>query len=226
MSTHSGRTFIDSFEKFFQSQIKTKSRGIHHYYQQKIQELISGYEAKIAELSERLFSTTCYLSEFSAPNVQPITPNLPMTQNYVDILTDEPDYSQTLSDEFSETAQQQDIPQTTSDDISDYDIYEEEYCCIRNSYFMETLEPKKDVLSQYLKTDQFHETISAHKTLPPPLVKNLKISSAIPDINSKDLEIVISNFNRSWSIETTENNGYKDPRRKKTRCRCFKRTNL
>jgi len=131
-------------------------------------------------------------------------------------------------DDISVTDEQQVWPQpeTTSQDFSENEVYEEEYCCIKNRYFLETLEPKKDVLAQYLQTDEFHKTIRALKT-PPPLVKNLKFSSALPDLNSKDLEFVISNFNRSWSTETTDNNTYtKEPRRKKPRGRYFKRTNL
>jgi len=181
-------------------------------------------------LSEIIFSTTCSLSEKSAPIDQriapidqPIAPIVKPITPIVKPIT--PTVQSTEFPVIAVTDEQTEYSQNSSEDISDYDIYEEEYCVIKHRYFLETLEPKKEVLAQYLKTDKFHETIPARRTMPPPLVKNLKTSSAIPDINSKDLDVVISNFHRSWSAETTDNKAYKEARRKKPRQR-LNRTNL
>jgi len=62
MSIHSGQTILDCLEQLIQSRIKKKTRGIHHHYQQ----VINGYEAKIAELSKKIFSISCLFSESSA----------------------------------------------------------------------------------------------------------------------------------------------------------------
>jgi len=68
MSIHSGQTILDCLDQLIHSRIKKKSRGIHHHYQQ----LINGYEAKIAELSKKIFLMTCLFSEPSDPTLPPV----------------------------------------------------------------------------------------------------------------------------------------------------------
>jgi len=54
MSTHIGLKLLVSIGNILESEVKSKARGIHHYYKSVIQELVDVYEAQIRSLADEL----------------------------------------------------------------------------------------------------------------------------------------------------------------------------
>jgi len=56
MSNHIGQRFIASIENLVQTEVKSKTRGIHHYYSKMISVLINDYESHIEYLYDHILS--------------------------------------------------------------------------------------------------------------------------------------------------------------------------
>jgi len=193
MSIHTGRKILVALGKILEGEVKTKARGIHHYYRKLIQDLIDVYESQCTVLKEFIESITKKSLKYIIPTVElPIGVTLPK-KSYLS--------KESLFDYLESSDEPEPVKERTSTEVNFDDVFDGMLRLVNRGPVISEISEIRNVNSSITKTEIYPDSSNNDVKILDRKHNDVKIVER----KHKDVKIVDRNHNNVKIVDHKPN---------------------
>jgi hypothetical protein len=193
MSIHTGRKILVALGNILEGEVKTKARGIHHYYRKLIQDLIDVYESQCTVLKEFIEAITKKSLKYILPTVDlPIGVTLPK-KSYLS--------KESLFDYIESPDEPEPVKERISIDINFDDVFDGKLRLVNREPVISEISEIRNVVSSITKTEIYPDSSNNDVKIVDRKHDDVKII----DRKHNDVKIVDRKYNDVKIVERKSN---------------------